>query len=107
MSEVTLNESQVKALKEIVGCEATNSNVKIAVLQRGWIVVGRYKEEGDFIILTNTSVIRRWGTTKGLGELAKNGALDGTVLDPCGTVRARKGTEVLLIDCEESKWLNL
>jgi hypothetical protein len=43
-------------------------------------------------------VIRRWGTTKGLGELV-NGPLEDTVLDPAGIVRAHKLAVVMQIEC--------
>lgn len=78
-----------------------NPDYRILVLQRGWVVVGKYSETGDECILTDASVIRRWGTTKGLGELI-NGPLESTVLDPCGTVRAHKLAVVMQIECQ--KW---
>lgn len=80
-----------------------NSPVKIVVLQRGWVAVGKHSVEGDEVVLTDASVIRRWGTTKGLGEL-RAGPLRDTVLDPAGTVRAHRLAVVLTIDCEEAKW---
>jgi hypothetical protein len=79
--------------------------IRIVVLQRGWVVVGRVAEESDKELrLEKSSVIRRWGTTKGLGELAANGPTNNTVLDPCGTVRAHPLTVVMQIDCVEGKW---
>ncbi|MFA5525925.1 MAG: hypothetical protein WC992_03780 [Acholeplasmataceae bacterium] len=75
-----------------------DSNKKIVVLHRGWVVVGDYRKDGTEVIVDNASVIRRWGTTKGLGELI-HGPLDNTVLDPCGTVRAHELAVVLTLDC--------
>lgn len=77
-----------------------NPDYRILVLQRGWVVVGKYSLEGDECILTDASVIRRWGTTKGLGELI-NGPLNSTVLDPCGTVRAHKLAVIMQIECPQ------
>lgn len=77
---------------------------RIVVLQRGWVVVGDMSESGDELLLSNASVIRRWGTTKGLGELAAKGPQRDTVLDPCGVVRAHKLCVVMQIDCEAAKW---
>lgn len=74
------------------------SNVRILVLQRGWIAVGEYSEVGDECVLTDASVIRRWGTTKGLGELV-NGPLRDTILDPAGIIRAHKLAVVMQIEC--------
>lgn len=56
----------------------------IVISNRGNIVVGDLTQEGDMLHLTNASVIRRWGTTKGLGQLAMEGATNETVLDECG-----------------------
>lgn len=80
------------------------NDIKIVVLQRGWVVVGKYAKEGHEVIITDASVIRRWGTTKGLGEIAENGKTSSTVLDKCGTVRAHEQTVVMSIDCNQDKW---
>ena len=61
---------------------------QIVIAQRGWVFVGEVERSGgDDVTITNAKCIRRWGTTKGLGELALNGPLKSTVLDPMGTVR--------------------
>lgn len=70
---------------------------QIVVLQRGWIVVGHVTRDGDELTITNASVIRRWGTTKGLGQLV-NGPTPTTRLDPAGTIRAHILTVVMTID---------
>ena len=80
------------------------SEWRIVVLHRGNIVVGRYSREGSEVIVRDAAVIRRWGTTCGLGELASEGPLANTVLDPCGIVRAHELAVVLTIDCEADKW---
>ncbi len=72
---------------------------RILVLQRGWVVVGDWSQDGSEVALRNASVIRRWGSTKGLGEL-RNGPLKDTVLDPVGTVRCHELAVVMSIDCE-------
>lgn len=80
------------------------SDNKIVVLHRGWVVVGKYSADGDEIVIKDASVIRKWGTSKGLGELALNGKLPTTVFDPCGTVRAHKLAVVMTLDCNEKIW---
>lgn len=77
---------------------------RIVVLHRGHVVVGRYSRDGSEVVIRDASVIRRWGTTRGLGELAANGPRPNTVLDLCGVVRAHELAVVLTIDCEASKW---
>ena len=84
-----------------------NSSIGTAIViaQRGWVFVGKLREDGDFQVLDNASVIRTWGTTKGIGEIALKGPTSSTKLDPCGSVRIRKGVEIAIIPCEESKWI--
>ena len=82
----------------------TDSPVKIVVLQRGWVAVGRYGIVRDSEhVLRDASVIRIWGTSKGLGELV-SGPTSKTVLDKAGTIRFHPGAVVLVIDAEESAW---
>jgi hypothetical protein len=81
--------------------------VKIVILQRGWVMVGYYKREGDNCSLSNASVIRTFGTTNGLGEIAAGGPTKETKLDPCnGLVEFHRLTEVATITCEDSKWVS-
>lgn len=77
---------------------------RIVVLQRGWVVVGDMRQDGPQITVTDASVIRIWGTTKGLGEIAAGGPTRSTVLDPCGTVRAHELAVIMTIDCDPEKW---
>jgi len=68
---------------------------QIVVADRGFVFVGNAAtDDAGTVTLTNASVIRRWGTTKGLGQLAMSGKTDKTVLDACGTVRVPAGSVV-------------
>ena len=78
---------------------------KIVILQRGWVMVGRLERNGSDCKLHNASVIRTWGTTKGLGEIAMNGPTANTKLDKCGgVVEFDYLTVVAALSVEESKW---
>jgi hypothetical protein len=80
-------------------------NVRIVILQRGWIMVGRFERNGSDCKLHNAAVIRTWGTIRGIGEIAKNGPTPNTKLDPTnGTVEFDYLTVVATISCEESVW---
>ena len=80
-------------------------NVKIIILQRGWNMVGRFERNGSDCKLHNASVIRAWGTTRGLGEIASGGPTKNTELDPCnGMVEFDYLTVVATIACDETKW---
>ena len=80
------------------------NEIKIAILQRGWVYVGRFERLGNDCKLTDAKNIRRWGTTRGLGEIAKNGPTLSTILDDYGTVEFDYLTVVNLISCSQDKW---
>lgn len=75
----------------------------IIVLQRGWVIVGDYQADGNECTVTNGSVIRNWGTKRGLGELAADGPQSGTVLDPIPTANFHPLTMVMRLQCSD-KW---
>lgn len=77
---------------------------RIVVLQRGWVLVGHFEEVGDEVVVTKASVIRRWGTTKGLGELVDGPVKGKTILDAAGEVRANKLAVVMTVKCNSDAW---
>jgi hypothetical protein len=105
-NEITIN-NEIYIKKSSVEGNYKPSPVRIAVLNRGWVVVGRVKEEKNKTFITNASVIRRWGTTEGLGELAYNGELNDTVLDTCPDIEVETANIVLLMNCNEENWKNV
>jgi hypothetical protein len=79
-------------------------DVKIVVLQRGWIYIGRCERNGNDCKLHNAYNIRTWGTTKGLPELV-NGVTSATKLDKCeGVVEFDWLTVVYTITVNPEKW---
>jgi len=78
--------------------------MKIVVLERGWIMVGILEKDGDEYLLLNGRIIRRWGTTEGLGEIAIKGPLPETKLDKIPLVKFHKNQLIFTINCDESKW---
>lgn len=82
------------------------TSFEILVLQRGWVIVGDVTrtEGSDEVVVENASVIRRWGTIKGLGELAQGGPTESTKLDAAGTVKVHKLGVVLAMVSDKSKW---
>jgi len=81
-----------------------NQDIRIVALQRGWVFIGRYLAKDDYVTLTNASVIRLWGTTKGIGELC-DGPTKATKLDPCaGEVRFHRLTEVFSLKTTGTRW---
>lgn len=105
----------LKLITMLVGSETTSipepkdkdfgvGEKRIVILQRGWVYVGDYYVNDKECRLENASCIRSWGTSKGLGELAENGALSETKLDPCPTVNFHRAGEVHTILCNPKKW---
>ncbi len=82
-----------------------SGDVKIVILQRGWVMVGRFERIGSDCKLHNASVIRNWGTTKGLGEIAAGGPTGSTKIDPTnGLVEFDQLTVVATICCNQDAW---
>lgn len=77
---------------------------QIVIAQRGWVFIGNVERSGDDVTISDAKCIRRWGTTRGLGELAKAGPQRNTVLDDMGTVRLHALAVVASLDVEEAKW---
>lgn len=81
-----------------------NGDIKIVVLQRGWIYIGRFEKNGNDCKLTNAYNIRSWGTTKGLAELV-HGPTNSTKLDKCeGEVCFDWLTVIHTITVNKEKW---
>lgn len=83
--------------------------VRIVVLQGGWIYVGildsKYLYDARFeYSLSRASCIRRWGTLNGLGEL-RDGPLPNTVLDFAGIVHFHAHALVYTINVNSEAWL--
>lgn len=104
VNNISIN-GQEYVLKNSVPSVHIAGPVKIVVLQRGWVMVGYYKREGDNCSLERASVIRNWGSTRGLGEIAADGPTSSTKLDPTnGLVEFHQLTVVVMINANEAKW---
>ena len=78
--------------------------IKIVILQRGWVYIGRFERNGNDCKLHNAYNIRTWGTTKGLPELV-NGSTELTKLDKCeGVVEFDWLTVVHTITVNQQAW---
>ena len=83
--------------------ECISHGLQIAVLDRGFVYIGDVATDDEWCYIANAWNIRRWGTTRGLGELV-NGPLADTVLDRVGDVRMPMTTLQHLIVVEAAKW---
>ena len=78
-----------------------NAQVQIVVADKGFVFVGLVmKNDNGSVTIARTMNLRKWGTTKGLGEL-KDGPTDQTIADPWGTVTT---IPIILVDCTPGAW---
>lgn len=76
-------------------------NTKIVVITSGWVVLGEVVQaKSDSVTrIEDASVIRVWGTTEGIGEIALKGPTPSTVLDYAGVVEVKDHAVIMVIDC--------
>lgn len=107
IDDLTIKE--LKDLKSLLGAskkqkKIENGGVRIVILQRGWVVVGKFSQVGSECRLENAAVIRNWGTTKGIGEIADGGPTPSTKLDESPTIVFHEMAVVAMILCRGEKW---
>jgi hypothetical protein len=83
---------------------ADPGEICIVVLQRGHVAVGVYGQIGNIGKLSNAAIIRRWGTTEGLGELAMKGPLEKTILDKCPDISFHIREAVFAMEVNPNAW---
>jgi hypothetical protein len=75
----------------------------IVAADRGFVWVGDIERSGDCLLIHNAKNIRRWGTTRGIGELA-NGPTPSTVLDDQGEVCIPWHAVIHITLCKTNSW---
>jgi hypothetical protein len=78
--------------------------VRIVIGQRGWVWVGRVEVTPSEVVIHGARVVRRWGTERGLAQIAIEGPTSSTVLDDPATVRMHVLAIVGQVDCREAAW---
>lgn len=82
----------------------TAHGIQIVVLTAAWVYVGEVFTDTQWVYIEKAQNIRKWGTTRGLGELAA-GPTESTVLDPAGLVKAPLNAVVHMVGCSEAwRW---
>lgn len=76
-------------------------NQAIVVVEGGFVFVGEvYDQHEQSLTFGRSAIVRRWGTTKGVGEL-EHGPLTRTVLDPLPEgVRLNSGKIIFQFQCQ-------
>ncbi len=78
-----------------------DGQIVIVVLPRGFVLVGEWWQTGRYVTVKNGAVVRRWGTSNGLGELAEKGSLSGTVLDSSPPMKFIETAVIMTHECSE------
>lgn len=71
------------------------------VCEYGWIVIGKeISRTAKSITLTESSVVRSWANSKGIGGIAKEENKNDYILDAIGNVVIRSNKVLFEIPCE-------
>jgi hypothetical protein len=81
---------------------APNKTRVIVPLQRGFVATGIYYQKGDVGKLKKAAIVRRWGTTEGLGQLAEEGPLKNTILDYCPNITFHIREAIFIMECSNA-----
>ena len=92
------NQENAMKMKEVL------AGFAVVVLDRGFVYAGQVECGSEWCVITNAHNVRKWGTTKGLGELVRNGPTSETVLDAVGTVRAPMRAVISVIESGKDQW---
>jgi hypothetical protein len=79
---------------------AVQKTLQIVAADRGFVYIGHVQKDGDDLLVTQAKTVRRWGTTKGLGQLALEGPQQDTKLDETGTVRVPGRAVISVIEVQ-------
>lgn len=79
------------------------SGKHIVAADRGFVWVGDVERSGDCLLIHNAKNIRRWGTTKGIGELV-SGPTKDTVTDDQGEVVVPWKAVIHITRCKLNAW---
>ena len=96
MSEITVDGRRYIPADE-------SGEIKIIVLERGFVYVGHYAEDGDKATITDARSLILWGTSEHLGELV-GGPKEKTKLGAVCTVTARLSQIIHTIEVSQDGW---
>jgi hypothetical protein len=82
---------------------STDHGHAIVVADRGHVWVGDVVTDGEWANIKGARIIRLWGTTKGLNQLANEGPLSGTKLDDRADVRVNIKAVIAVIPTK-ARW---
>ena len=80
---------------------------RVVVLDSGFVYVGYVEaslDAEDRWLMAKPRNIRRWGTTRGLGQLTLEGPTEETVLDDCAPMEWHQSREVHRFHTDPALW---
>ena len=106
-----MNAEQIQALATLMGVESKPqpnvihpiSGVHIVAADRGFVWVGECERSGDCLLIHRARNIRKWGTTRGIGELV-NGPTSETVTDDQGEIAIPWHAVIHITKCKPGSW---
>lgn len=75
----------------------TDERTMCLVLQRGFVIVGKARVDGDDWVFRRARVVIRWGTTRSIGEL-RRGPTPKTILGEAGTGSVHRLAVVMALE---------
>ena len=84
----------------------SESQIRILVLDRGFVLVGRCPDPEGYALwlpVEDARIVRRWGTSRGLAELVA-GPLPDTVLDAPASERVPLRAVLRVIEVDQDRW---
>ena len=81
----------------------------IAIASSGWVFVGTPAAAlaPDAYALEGAAVIRKWGTDRGIGQLALHGVTPETILDPVGKLVINRTNLICLLEVQAPEGIKI
>jgi len=85
--------------------ESTGGDIKIVVLDKGWVYVGEFDDsDPDFVVIRSARHFIRWGTSMGLTELISGPTSETKLSAVAPLVKAPADKLLFVIDVDQKKW---
>ncbi len=103
--------SEAAEVTQTAATASSGQGLSIVIADRGWVWVGKVSANaeaamlaGSMVVIEDARCVRRWGTTEGLGQLARKGPQPNTKLETPTTVKVAGKAVIAILPCEPSAW---
>ncbi len=105
IDDLTIGEAKSLASLFAGAAQSVEHGLCLVVADRGHVWVGVVRTDAEWAYVQGARIVRVWGTTRGLNQLAVDGPLPNTKLDAAATiVKVARRAVIALVPCETSKW---